>query len=131
MITKEILLSSGYKRFQPNPTLSPYATDSYQKLVSNEKGKKYFINFDYLPADDVIPEAFEASLYTEHSITDCSVSFKIWNTANATLEQIEELLERLWSAAGSNYYEKSENYYVKCDLCSSEDCDGHYGEGFQ
>ena len=133
MINKEILLASGYKRYDPNPIINEYATDIYQKPFSDERGKKYFITFSYLPPyAGVIPEVYEADMtINEDHVTGCSINFKLWNMNNASLQQIEEKFERIWLAAGSNYYEKSENYYVKCDLCGSDDCDGHYGEGFQ
>lgn len=133
MINKEILLAAGYKRYEPNPIINEYATDIYQKLFSDNRGKKYFITFYYLPSyASVVPEAYEVDVQiNEDHVTGCSLNFKLWNLNGATLQQIEEKFERLWSAAGSNYYEKSENYYVKCDLCSLYDCDGHYGEGFQ
>ena len=110
MINKEILLASGYKRHDPNPIINEYATDIYQKPFSDERGKKYFITFSYLPPyAGVIPEVYEADMtINEDHVTGCSINFKLWNMNNATLQQIEEKFERIWLAAGSNYYEKSE-----------------------
>ena len=115
MITEEILLKKGYKKFinsYVKDTESDTYACSYQKRFDDEIGKKYFITLD-------LHDCYYAlSIFTSEHIKlwSVNVQFYIQKEAtfkveyfiydNTTIQMIEAFYEKLWGVMGCKYYEK-------------------------
>jgi len=103
-ISKEILLDKGYREWKPN---------HYQKLISNDSGKKYFINIintDFSTMQSDLGQWWTPSVQLE---TDKgSVNFELVQWFNGsgkysgrTIEEVEDYFESLFEFHNKPYYD--------------------------
>ena len=106
MITDELLLENGYKKF-----VDPlYNADClFQKRFRNKKGQtKYFIDiYKYtFKINDYIPD-YEIRLVTEKE--KYALNILLYATRNAmTLEEIEQEVYAIWYGLDCKYYDCEE-----------------------
>jgi hypothetical protein len=84
----------------------------YQKRISDSKGKKYFINIWYYPAQRYghtdLPESIQAEVqFTGDGVTDEHLDVKLFTK---DLDKIEEVFENMWVKLGLGYYELWDAY---------------------
>lgn len=111
MITEEVLLRNGYKKFDNdwrkrlNPDTYIY---SYQKRLDNETGKKYFITLnldDYFKIALHYDKAWSVSVQFYLSEEETfNVEYFVYN--HTTIQMVEDFYEKMWNAMGCGYYEK-------------------------
>ena len=103
MITDDILLENGYKRFNDNLY---NAQSLFQKKIKDKKGIKYFIDiYKYtFKVKNYIPE-YEIRLVSETD--NYAINILLYATGNKMkIDEIEQEVERIWSALDLNYYEE-------------------------
>lgn len=107
-MTKEELINAGYKRYKPSPIDNECVTDLYQKCITDDIGKKYYINvkrWDFsIHGRNNEPIGYEAD-----------VQFRVKNTGEYTdivcldgwsIKDIEKYYADLWYTGMFRYYEK-------------------------
>lgn len=107
-ILQEDLLSRGYKKHVSESNKIFKMTDTlFQKRISDEKGKKYFINLWYYAegrhGQTSLPESIQAEVQFE---TD-GVTHENMNVTLFTrdIDKIEEVFENMWVTLNLGYYE--------------------------
>lgn len=103
MITDDILLENGYIRYNDNLY---NAQALFQKKITDGKGIKYFINiYKYtFKVKDYVPE-YEIRLVSETD--NYAIDILLYATGNKMkIDEIEQEVERIWSALDLNYYEE-------------------------
>lgn len=103
MITDDILLENGYRKFNDNLY---NAQALFQKKIKDEKGIKYFIDiYKYtFNVNDYIPD-YEIRLVSETD--NYAIDILIYATGNKMkVDEIEKEVERIWSVLDLNYYEE-------------------------
>ena len=103
MITDDILLENGYRKFNDNLY---NAQALFQKKITDGKGIKYFIDiYKYtFKVNDYIPD-YEIRLVSETD--NYAIDILIYATGNKMkIDEIEKEVERIWSALDLNYYEE-------------------------
>jgi len=117
------LVSKGYKKWVSEATRKFKMTDTlYQKCITDEKGKKYFIDLYYYPETKhyyyndlnengtvktdnfvVLPESIQAEVqFTGDGVTDEHMDVKLFTK---DIDKIEEVFENMWVKLGLGYYE--------------------------
>lgn len=94
MITRKLLLESGYIQWTVNKTFKPYAELLFQKRITDELGTKYFINSYEYRFDDVpnYPNPLKVSYTFEVNFTllnDERANVHYLYNSTKTLEEIE------------------------------------------
>lgn len=109
MITRQILLANGYKRFPTNSINHPLAVCGYQKRVEDDKGIKYFINAYEYNFEDLhnypgskISYQFEEQ-FKLHDDEAVRVTY-LYNKTKA-LKDIEDWFENTFKNLSCIYYE--------------------------
>lgn len=107
-MTKEELVNAGYKRYSPSPIDNECVTDLYQKCITDDIGKKYYINV----------KRWDFSIHGRKNETigyETDVQFRVKNTGEYTdivcldgwsLEDIEKYYSDLWYTGMFRYYDK-------------------------
>lgn len=103
-MTDEVLLSSGYKEWEVNKLLHPYASKFFQKRIKDEEGTKYFIGVNKYIIDE--HESYEYELYTEKEDEYAFRCLIYGIETPMTIEEIEEEIENIWKNNNFSYYEK-------------------------
>lgn len=104
MITDEILLENGYRKY--NDTW--YNADRlYQKRIKDKRGTKYFINFlrYNLPVFDNEPR-YDAILSS--GTKDYDMEIVLFNIDKMSIEDIENKIEEMWTKLNLEYYEEGD-----------------------
>ena len=117
---KENLLENGYKKFKPH--LKDSFTESYQKCIRDDIGKKYFINFYYHPDqlfrnNQVWKSRLELEIqfnkvYKKKEYTYNLTMFSMYKVNKEKihimhpLNEIEELVEDMFKKQKFEYYEQ-------------------------
>lgn len=106
MLKVEDFLKAGYKKFA-NPGINS-AEYGLQKCISDEKGKKYFIDvwvYDFSMYKQV-PEHQWNRFSSEANFESKDLSFKTTLIQNekTTVKNIEEFFESIWVKLGCGYY---------------------------
>ena len=111
MISDNMLLSNGYKQFNPPEIIYPYAETGFQKRFDDEVGKKYFITvikyekFEHPHTKETIPQSYEFEIQFSDKKTECMVNvlmFAGWDN----IESVEQRAEDFWNMGCWNYYEE-------------------------
>lgn len=109
-MTEQDFIDAGYKRFNPNGHKN--ADFGLQKLISDEKGKKYYLTvlaYDWTkyPHHFGDPISFMPDVQfriKKHSNDE--YFFSINMGGNLSVERIESECEKLWEHFGRLYYEE-------------------------
>lgn len=103
---QEKLIANGYKKYVSHSNQVFKNTDTlYQKCVSDEIGKRYFINIWYYPETTINGHTIKEGVQMEAQFTDR-------NDVNVNLEvltddirYIEDFFEEFWNDNDCGYYE--------------------------
>lgn len=104
----EQLISRGYsKHVAGHYTTFKHTDILYQKRISDSKGKKYFINIWYYPANRYgytdLPESIQAEVqFNGDGVTDEYVDVTLFTK---DIDKIEEVFENMWVKLGLGYCE--------------------------
>lgn len=109
-MTKQELIDAGYNRFEPAPIDNECITDLFQKCVTDDVGKKYFINvkrWDFsIHGQRNDPIGYETEVQFRHisngEYTDI-VCLDGWS-----IKDTEKYFADLWNTGMFRYYEKWE-----------------------
>lgn len=102
MISKEILLSSGYREWR---------LDHFQKRFDDESGIKYFIDIIRIGIpSNVVNVMWAPSMQLNTPNGAVQIELVQWfnnggETSGNTIEDVENYFERLWNFHGKPYYE--------------------------
>lgn len=96
-ISRDILLAKGYKEWK---------NDNYQKLVSDEEGKKYFINIECFDFSERVFWGPYIQLETDKGSVKYSLIQWFNNSSGRTIEEMEEYFEALFVFHNKPYYER-------------------------
>lgn len=105
---QEILISKGYKKHVSEHYKVFHTTDTlFQKRISDDKGKKYFIDVWYYPAGRYghtdLPESIQAEVqFEKDGITDENMNVELFTK---DIDKIEEVFENMWKYLALGYYE--------------------------
>ena len=103
MISKQILISSGYREWKP---------DNFQKRIDDDIGIKYFIDIKKLELpNDVLHTIWSPSIQIETPNGAVEIELVQWfnndgKLSGNTIEDVENYFERIWTFHGRPYYEK-------------------------
>lgn len=107
-LLEDKLVSRGYKKHVSESYKTFHMTDTlFQKCITDEKGKKYYINLWYYAAgrhgQTALPESIQAEVQFE---TD-GVTHENMNVTLFTkdIDKIEEVFESMWKNLGLGYNE--------------------------
>ena len=109
-MTEQNFIDAGYKRFNPYGHKS--ADFGLQKLISDDKGKKYYITvyaYDWttVPQHDGEPFSFMPDVqFRIKKQSDDEYFFTINMGGSLSVERIESECEKLWFHFGCQYYEE-------------------------
>lgn len=106
-LEQELTLHSYTKQVAGHYNTFKHTDILYQKRISDSKGKKYFINIWYYPANRYghtdLPESIQAEVqFTGDGVTDEYVDVTLFTK---DLDKIEEVFENMWVKLGLGYYE--------------------------
>jgi len=101
------LMAKGYIKHVEDYIKTFKVTDTmYQKLISDEVGKKYYINIYYYYPENVtplmtLPESIQAEVqYGSDGITDNPLDVRLFVK---DIDKIEEVFENIWNLLGLDY----------------------------
>ena len=109
-MTDTEIIEKGYTEFSPSHIDDKDVEKKFQKRISNEIGKKYFITINKWKKIDV-PHTnntwgptyeFHTQLYNKQTREPVNLLF----FAGWTIESVEEYLEKLFETGLFDYYEK-------------------------
>ena len=109
-MTEQNFIDAGYKRFNPNGQKN--ADFGLQKLISDDKGKKYYITvlaYDWTKYREHVGEPFSFMPDVQFRIdknADDEYFFTINMGGSLSVERIESECEKLWVHFGCPYYEE-------------------------
>ena len=107
-MNREDFINAGYTRWDPNP-YHEFETDMFEKLVSDEKGKRYFIHV----------ERWDFSVYEQGYIRyEATVQFETKDGLTVsieclhgwTIEEMEKYYADLWGLGWFKYYEAKDGH---------------------
>lgn len=120
-ISKELLEQSGYKCWKEYPEQEPHICRKWQKLFSDERGKKYFININesfgwnpHIESGDEFHNFWPSVQFNifvpsfgYHSI---EVNLVQWfnesgKYTNIDIEMMEMVVDSIWRDLEGQYYE--------------------------
>lgn len=111
MITINELEKNGYRKFIDSfkekynyDGHSPYK-GTWQKAISDDKGKKYFINIEYWHTINLLKEVKNSFLSYSHMEDNNEKSFNTELMTNKSLKEIEVFFENQWKNNNCKYYE--------------------------
>jgi len=103
------LISRGYKKHVSEINKTFKMTDTlFQKRISDERGKKYYIDIWYYAAgrhgQTSLPESIQAEcqFHNGDGITDEPMNVQLFIK---DVDKIEEVFENMWVKLGLGYYE--------------------------
>lgn len=105
---QETLISKGYKKHVSEHYKTFHATDTlFQKRISDDKGKKYFINIWYYLAgrygNTDLLESIQAEVQFENDgVTEETMNVQLFTK---DVEKIEQVFENMWKCLALGYYE--------------------------
>jgi len=108
LITPSLLMAAGYKTwtnsFKKNDTSY---RGSFQKRVTDERGTRYFINFEHSHFTYHDGRGDMESVVCEAQFSRGGVTFNVETIQgfDITLEQTETLIGDIWTGAKCDYYE--------------------------
>lgn len=102
MITRDIILTSGYKEWPP---FNELANASYQKCIKDGVGKKYYIAINEYELSNGMGYDFEFRIEFEKF----STKITLYAFENIIIKEIEDFMEEFWQKLDGKYYE----YYEK------------------
>lgn len=118
-ISKELLVEAGYKCWSENPVTEPHIVRKWQKVFTDDIGKKYFINVNesfgwhsyFEDLHNFWPTVQFDVCVNETSYQTISVSLVQWfnesgQYSKLTISEMENYCEHIWSTLGGQYYEK-------------------------
>jgi len=116
MMTEQILIAAGYRKYKTNEVLHPHSLFMYQKCVYNNHNKAYFINIEIYPIrhkDQVVELINEIDPEKKYSISpDAQMETVNGHTFNIsllhsveTIEEIEEFFAHVFKSLGCKNYE--------------------------
>ena len=109
-MTNQDFLDAGYTRWEPSP-YHECVTDLFEKLVSDDVGKKYFIHVEkwdfskYQVASKIEPN-YEAFVQFTEKGTRNAVNIKY--LTGFTIEEMEAFYAKQWETGMYEYYEEWE-----------------------
>ena len=110
--TDMLLEHKGYHEFSPSRFDSDGIDTKFQKRFDDENGKKYFITVDkwrewtHPHTGETFPPAYEFN--TQFTAPD-DFPINVQCFAGCTIEQAEEMMEKIWQNCGMEYYERWED----------------------
>lgn len=102
-MNKEDFIKAGYTRWNPSP-YELLATDLFQKCITDEKGKRYFINvtrWDFSPYEQNYVR-YDASVQFE---TKSGLTVNMDCLDGWAIEEMEKYYADLWDLGWFDYYE--------------------------
>lgn len=111
MLTPQDFINVGYKRFENVKHIRSYADYGLQKLISDKKGKRYYITvyvYDNRKLKEQRPELLMTDFSFEPDVqfcTDLTINIQFGIKEETSIEQIEYMFHRMWVTAGKPYYE--------------------------
>ena len=103
------LIDAGYKRWEPAPyEKENCVTDLFQKCITDDVGKKYFINvkrwdFSIYSGRPEDSNRFEATVQFDRK-DDITINLDILNPKS--VEEVEKVYAEAWETGVYKYYEK-------------------------
>lgn len=107
-ITKDLLRERGYKCFDIRSDPTTHGEELYQKVLRDDEGKKYWIDFYYYDIPGVDEDVFEGQTDLYREGTGCIDTEMRVTFFGKDLDEIEKKCEGLWEWNGRGYYEKEE-----------------------
>lgn len=110
MLTREALLTAGYKPFKQK-NIKEFTNNFYQKRFDDGKGKRYFITiaeYDNRTYKDTHPMLPEFSYSPDGQFEANGVTFNVEMLTPKSVEQMEAFFERMWVDMKCDYYEEWE-----------------------
>lgn len=111
MIELNQWLEAGYKRFEQVKHWYQYASFGLQKLISDGKGKKYYITvfvYDNRDLKQRQPDCYLNDYSYQPEVQFCgdllTHNLSLAVHENATIEHVEQAVEDLWLMLGKPYY---------------------------
>lgn len=104
-------IKAGYKRFEHVKHIRPYAEYGFQKLISDNNGKKYYItvfvydNSEYLEKYNMQQFSFSPDVQFETK-EGFTMNIELLLNEDSTITQVEQQLENLWLNNACKYYER-------------------------
>jgi hypothetical protein len=105
-LTVEDWLEAGYNRFDQVTHIKKYASFGLQKCIRDDLGKKYFITvYVYKMYDPnygtITSFAPDAQFLNDESY---AVNTEIIMHSSTSIQDVEDVIEKLWIAVGQPYY---------------------------
>ena len=105
-MTNEMLIDAGYKRYSPEP-YRECQTDLFQKCISDEYGKRYFINierwdFTKYEIDGRVNVGYETTVQFNRK-DGLTVNIEILNPDD--IDAVEKIYAEEWDSGKYKYYE--------------------------
>ena len=109
MITQDQLTAAGYRKFT---TTKEYADCMYQKGITDDFGKCYYINVTVYDNTEIITRGYQGDRYSfeadaQLTLADGSV-FNVQLLNPNSIDHLEKFFAEIWSAMGCCYYEMFE-----------------------
>lgn len=113
---KKNLIKKGYTKYEASLLYS----ELYQKCVTDEKGKKYFIDFVQKAAPKELGKSYffllncQFNTFIDGKKLTIDISSNQWfnnddkkyqDSFYPGIEEVEKFIENLWVLLGKNYYE--------------------------
>lgn len=113
MIELDEWIKAGYKRFEQVKYHKQYASFGLQKLISDSKGKKYYITvfvYDNKALKQRHPDITTDDFSYQPEVKFCSDllthNLELSVHKGATIKHVEQAIEDLWLMLGKPYYEQ-------------------------
>ena len=110
MLTREALLSAGYRQFKQK-NIREFTDQFYQKRFDDNQGKKYFItiaeydNSKYKVSHPMLPDF---SYSPDGQFESNGTTFNVEMLTPKSVEEMEAFFERMWVDMKCDYYEEWE-----------------------
>lgn len=104
-MTNEELIKAGYKQYPPSPIDNECVTDLFQKCVTDEYGKRYFINikrWDFRKYGDQNGVNYESDMQLTHKNGNY---VNIKGLSGWKLDELEKFFADIWNTGWFKYYE--------------------------
>lgn len=108
MITKEELISAGYRAFTQR-NYKEFTNSFWQKCFRDSKGRKYYITiaeYDNTKFPEIAKISGDYSYSPDCQFISSGVTFNVEMLQPESAQQMEDFFDKLWYNLGCDYYEK-------------------------